>query len=1495
MSVESAGFQLSIAGGPEVQKVIQGVELAVNNLVKTLGTVGTQTRTAFAGLDQGTQSLQRLDALSTSVTQKSIQSFDALTNSVRQIGPEIDAPVTKFQSFTNTLNQVGPAVLKNATSFGVFSASMFGVVNAIDTLRQRELSLGQQRVQTQQAVVTLQNAEDQLARARLNTNTTSGQIEVIEQKIETARNRVGLENEKLAFQENELNQARLQFATQIIPQILAATGAGVQSFVALNTALASSGGIVGVLSKTFGGLGVSLGLTTASATAASGAFSIYSKSAIAGAVATDRLSLSVRLLNLAFGPIGIAIAAVTGFITAFVTNLGGTRDFVNQLGVAWGQLIPQLKGGLEVLGQVGEAIVETFNPTTIDTSQTAQAFDALITELDAKSQDTLTIIKEFKNEFVGEIDFLSSTQFSDPLRNAADILKTVGVKINNALQEIGKLDKQADVTGLARGVTKELEALINNLEKAGVDIGTTGQVIRDKIKSILIDKTPGGEEVFFVNVDELESLIDLVKQKAPLLVAPLEQALINTKVTIGDFIPAIEELGKALGAIGQSDIVSSQNIEDVLNKITTAFGDQLPSTLQGIQVGFQQADQAAFDLFTTLTQNIDGSIPKLTELRQGVELAFAQFKDNPFAQRVLQTLLDLIDGNIEGLTDLAEKRKEEIALMEETNQKAEEEINLIKERVAVFVGEQKARTINTDLAKEIIGIEEERIGQIQSQIDSLQKLGLQLGINNETLAMFRLEQDATITSAQDMLIVLQSLILQEGNFLTVLTDTNEQLIVTNQGTIEGALRLNDWAKGVITASASTEKFTALLLENVDVLINKLPNGLVEVSKLLVNTLIPSFEQFSKIPFDLTAEDGKEQFKEFAKGLGLDKDLDKKIKLAAELELDVNQELDKVQRLITGSLLLLRFSSEVEFDQADATQIVNEIQDKIQNAMESDSDLETIFKPLLDTIDAVLADGTVTFEELTEVIRNFIAVADPEDIKAIQTVMAALGIDITSIGTASTKLDDATPHVDNLTSSLENLSKIDLTKLFASLDASQKDSLSVIRNLDSAPGDVENAKSNILSTGRQKSTIFGILGGDINILSEAIDNLADKEVTLPDPDTTAFEEKIQNATLLVDNLSFLLTGESALQGQGVGAEGVRGGGNGGAGGAGGLQKEITIPAPDNQAFIEAINLALASVSALLFALTGQQISIEGTNNQGEGTGGILQEIVIPAPDVQAFVEAIQVAIDAVNVLLIALTGQGIGEGEQGGGGGGGILAEVIIPPPDFTQFAEAFTTATELVVLFQTLVNEMELIIPEPDLSEYESAMDDALTVLEDFIDQVNNADLVLPAADISDFEDSMNEAIDLLNEIIDLLDEIDGMKVTAVVEIQRKLSGSSSGDQHGGAEIIDKDTFVRAGEGNKEELHFFFPLSRQNASHAAPEFRLPNLEDLVRPINVTNMANADLSPRVIQTTSGAGAPSPVINVAPIIPVNISIDLTDEIRKLIRIPNAGPRVGEILSI
>ena len=1494
MSVESAGFQLTIAGGPEVQKVIQGVELAVNNLVKTLGTVGTQTRTAFAGLDQGTQSLQRLDALSTSVTQKSIKSFDALTNSVRQIGPEIDAPVTKFQSFTNTLNQVGPAVLKNATSFGVFSASLFGVVNAVDTLRQRELSLGQQRVQTQQAVVTLQNAEDQLSRARLNTNTTSGQIEVIEQKIETARTRVGLENEKLAFQENELNQARLQFATQIIPQILAATGAGVQSFVALNEALASSGGIVGVLSKTFGGLGVSLGLTTASSTAAGGALSFYSKSAIAGAVATDRLSLSVRLLNIAFGPIGLVIAALTTFLTAFVTNLGGTRDFVNQLGVAWGQLVPQLKGGLEVLGQVGEAIVETFNPTTIDTSQTAHAFEQLIADLDENTQESLEIIKEFKDEFIGEINFLSSTQFSDPLRNASGFLKTIGVVIKNATQEINGLGKNVDVTGLGKGLIDQLEGFITNLEKAGIDIGTTGDEIRQKIQDILVD--PNGAE--FINVDELESLIDFFKQKAPLLVAPLEQAFIHTKATIGDFIPAIEELGKALGVLEQSGIVSGQNIEETLNKITTAFGDQLPSQLQGIQVGFQQADQAAFDLFTTLTQDIGNSIPKLNELRQGVELAFAQFEDNPFAQRVLQTLLDLIDGNIEGLTELAEKRKEEIALMEETNQKAEEEINLIKERVAVFVGEQKARTINTDLAKEIIGIEEERIGQIQSQIDSLQKLGLQLGINNETLAMFRLEQDATITTAQDMLIVLQNLILQEGNFLTVLTDTNEQLIVTNQGTIEGALRLNDWAKGVITASASTEKFTELLLENVDVLINKLPNGLLEVSKLLINTLIPSFEQFSKIPFDLTAEDGKEQFKEFAKGLGLDKDLDKKIKLAAELELDVNQELDKVQRLITSSLLLLRFSSEVEFDQADATQIVNEIQDKIQNAMESDSDLETIFKPLLDTIDTVLADGTVTFEELTEVIKNFIAVADPEDIKAIQTVMAALGIDITSIGTASTKLDDATPHVDNLTTSLESLSKIDLTKLFASLDASQKDSLSVIRNLDSAPGDVENAKSNILNTGRQKSTIFGILGGDINILSEAIDNLADKEVTLPDPDTTAFEEKIQNATLLVDNLSFLLTGESALQGQGVGAEGVRGGGNAGAGGAGGLQKEITIPAPDNQAFIEAINIALASVGALLFALTGQQISIEGTNNnQGEGTGGILQEIVIPAPDVQAFVEAIQIAIEAVNVLLITLTGKGVGEGGKQGGeqGGGGILAEVIIPPPDFTQFAEAFTTATELVVLFQTLVNEMELIIPEPDLSEYESAMDDALTVLEDFIDQVNNADLVLPAADISDFEDSMNEAIDLLNDIVDLLNEIDGMKVTAVVEIQRKLSGSSSGDQHGGAEIIDKDTFVRAGEGNKEELHFFFPLSRQNASHAAPEFRLPNLENLVRPINVTNMANADLSPRVIQSTSAVGAPSPVVTVTPIIPVNIQIDLTDEIRKLIRIPNAGPRVGEILSI
>lgn len=161
-------------------------------------------------------------------------------------------------------------------------------------------------------------------------------------RVKAAEEQLKIAQERVSQSQGSLSQAQLDFALSVVPKVNEIVTGFTGSLGNLKQAIAvASAATTMQRTVNLGSIGsfTALGAASGSATVGMRAFSV-----------------ATRLAQLAMGPVGIALLAVSGFMALFASNAFGIRDSINAAGKAIGDAIPILRPLLDMLGSIANTI-----------------------------------------------------------------------------------------------------------------------------------------------------------------------------------------------------------------------------------------------------------------------------------------------------------------------------------------------------------------------------------------------------------------------------------------------------------------------------------------------------------------------------------------------------------------------------------------------------------------------------------------------------------------------------------------------------------------------------------------------------------------------------------------------------------------------------------------------------------------------------------------------------------------------------------------------------------------------------------------------------------------------------------------------------------------------------------------------------------------------------------------------------------------------------------
>jgi|GEM_PF-4965276 len=318
------------------------------------------------------------------------------------------------------------------------------------------------------AILTLSKSQEALDALIAKGVTTGLDYEQAVARVALSQQNLQNQEEKLNIAQSDLTQGQIQFAIGVLPAVQGAI-TGVQGAMsALRAIQTLTSASQAVTTATTGAQSIAMGGLAASTGAAAGA--------------TGGLSLAVRLLQVAMGPVGWIILGIGTFLALFATNAFGVRDAINAMGKAIGDALPFLKPLLDALASIANTIFpqteekskDFADSTTTDLGKAGEEYALLMSKADTMEggvtssfQGTATASGRAMEDLAKSVDKQADSIVSDAKR------------IEKAMKDIGG----ATPSGISSGESSSSKKSANpftdiagpfQLSKSSVSSGSTG-------------------------------------------------------------------------------------------------------------------------------------------------------------------------------------------------------------------------------------------------------------------------------------------------------------------------------------------------------------------------------------------------------------------------------------------------------------------------------------------------------------------------------------------------------------------------------------------------------------------------------------------------------------------------------------------------------------------------------------------------------------------------------------------------------------------------------------------------------------------------------------------------------------------------------------------------------------------------------------------------------------------------------------------------------------
>ena len=334
-----------------------------------LTTVQEQQSTTGEAIVQSNQEIATSSASVAQAQQEEVSVAGEVSTGMKEISTTSSATVASTDklgtSFTQTTTALGKgtgAMKATSTETKSMKEAFEGAAAPITALigssvslfmsfeqlekAQTKVDLSEKRViSTHQAVEKAQLA---LNAALVKFGEGSAEVVTAQENLAKANLAAGAADDKNKFAQDALSETYLNFAQQVIPNVLAVVGS-------LGSVYQSFSGTLRSSITTF----KQHAATVAAAAIEEGTMAASTKILGVEVSATSKVMALAGLTN----PFFIALTIGGALVAAFVSNLGGFRDAINGIGVALGNAIPGLRGILDMIGGFGDFMVKSLGGT----------------------------------------------------------------------------------------------------------------------------------------------------------------------------------------------------------------------------------------------------------------------------------------------------------------------------------------------------------------------------------------------------------------------------------------------------------------------------------------------------------------------------------------------------------------------------------------------------------------------------------------------------------------------------------------------------------------------------------------------------------------------------------------------------------------------------------------------------------------------------------------------------------------------------------------------------------------------------------------------------------------------------------------------------------------------------------------------------------------------------------------------------------------------------
>lgn len=1385
MQVKALGITEFVAEMGKITSTLENVNTKVNSLVATAGkTLGT-----------------------------------ALPAGFQQMGQSADLASQKTLTFTERMTGFQGNLLTAATSTGTFTASIFGIDQAMDNLTRTELALEQARVRQNRMQTTLQAAEQRLYELRNSGTASASDIAIAEDRVTTARQALEVQTEKVDFMQQNYSEDMAQFGAQILPQVITATLSGVTAFQSIFALIGKSDSAMKFLNTGWDKFKVTMTSIVPPMTQTN------------GAITTTTSSLG--LLGTALGVAGLTVGTLIVGMTLFANNTGGARDAVNQWGIDLGKRIPEIKGLLDAIGQLGVVITETFNPST---RFTMDFINVGLQEIRTRSIPTIEDLKNAIDSLIVPATGAGTAMLamSGKVQNASILLLDLDTQTKMLQQTLTKMDPNVDVTPIFKDFSNDLLGFMDVVRQV-----PSLEPLISQTLTAWNDKLADG----MVNVNEFANLLNtevvqLISQSATAISAELDRMTLSSTDAFQKMVNDIDtQIAPALAAAmielrrllaqgigGEGDplgkVMAFTGVEQNIQKVITAMTPLIKKTKETADTTKEYAQIAlpmyikAMGLSGGVTdENTKAVVKNATELLKSAKV--------PDVMKVALTGLvdtygDANDKSIAFTASLSEEEKGYIALAKSVYGLTIENQNQL------------------EAAKPQLESAKARIDAARDEFNAVRDNAIQYGVSAEALNAFSVETDYSAESIKQKTLAVIELTTEQIKWNEITDGSTESLIKLAQATQDGVVQFKDFYEQLVLGEKQTEAYGKALTANVMDILKEMPDAIGKVASefetLLPNTM-KSFEAFQGTisPFD---KDALKEYTQQLKDWDVPKELRDKIKDAWKIGQDkaeVQQEWDGMAAGLTGIIAhnfeeldtetVFGFLDEFEGrlgemqDLGMPPEIAANIQGIITEIRNSEDPIGTLLKNWetlngamdSDAIDKVTI-GMHTFGQTTQMLVQ-------------NGSLAAIYVDSENIGTAFERIaGSGAPEA-----------------LAAYVKAAEAWNASVGKNMQKG----ENLLMNEAEANAIKQGLVPATG------AQAVD---DKGAAALSKAWTDAQTVVLNASTLIQQsitgMHNVVNTLLLLEIQGV------------------LNTQTAWSTFSTSLNTYGISMSTNFAASQAAINTSLLLMIEGVTNTQTAWSTFSTSLATYSTSMTTNYGAAQQAINTSLLLQI----EGVTNTQTSWSEFSTSLATYSKSMSDNYDAAQKAINTSLLLQIEGVENTDKAWLDFQENLKTYADTMVSDLETWEGEVKKnMDNA--------VTDF----GKAKDAVGELQSAIDALKSKTVTIKVEIEK--TGGGGGDlksaQHGGAEILSGSKYVFAGEGHKPELHLFYPLDQMSQSHTNSQFTLPfNMGDLTAPkVSAANIV------------ASGGGPQPVIPTNLVSNVrmnaNLHIDLSDEIKKVVR--------------